>query len=93
MSEPEDIKELPTVVERLKAQGPSGIAPPHCWFCGKIEAWFKCDCQDAQDARAGKRNKPRWVEKDGKSYIILDPDVIARAHNQRRKRYEPPAKP
>ncbi len=88
----DEIRQIEKVVDRLKAQGPSGVAPPHCWFCGKVEAWFKCDCQDAQDARAGKRNKPRWVErKDGTQIIILDPDVIAREHNQKRKRYEPPA--
>ena len=85
-----DIRKLDKVVDRLKAAGPSGVAPPHCWFCGKIEAWFRCDCKDAIEAQQGKRNKPRWVEKGGKSYIILDPDVIAREHNQRRKRYEPP---
>lgn len=55
----EDIRQLRTVVERLRAQGPSGVSAPHCWFCGKVEAWFRCDCKDAIQAQEGKRNKPR----------------------------------
>ncbi len=85
-----EIKELPTVVERLQASGPSGVSAPHCWFCGKIEAWFRCDCKDAQDARDGKRAKPRVVVKDGKTLVILDPEVMAREHNRARPRYVPP---
>ena len=84
-----EIRKMERVVDRLAAAGPSGIAPPHCWFCGKIEPWFMCDCKDAVAAQEGKRNKPRWVEKDGKPHItwvesdgkmliVLDPDVIAR---------------
>ena len=74
------------VADRVAKQTGEQPSPAHCWFCGKVEAWFRCDCKDATDARAGKRNKPRWVEKDGKGYIILDPDVIAREHNQKRER-------
>lgn len=87
----EELRKIDKVVDRLAAQGPSGISPPHCWFCGKIEAWFRCDCKDAQDAQAGKRNRPRVVERDGKMLVILDPEVMAREHNQQRKRYAPPA--
>lgn len=87
----DDIRQLDKVVDRLAAAGPSGVSAPHCWFCGKIEAWFKCDCKDAQDARDGKRNKPRVVVRDGHTLIILDPEVMEREHNRRRKRYVPPA--
>ena len=78
------------VADRIAKQtaGPN-TASPHCWFCGKIEAWFRCDCADAIGAQQGKRNKPRWVRlKDGREVIVLDPDVIAREHNQGRKRYD-----
>lgn len=85
-----DISGLETVKERLAAAGPSGVSAPHCWFCGKVEAWFRCDCRDATAAREGKRAKPRVVERDGHMLIILDPEVMARPHNQGRKRYVPP---
>lgn len=85
----EDIRKLDKVVDRLEAAGPSGISAPHCWFCGKIEAWFGCDCRDAQDAREDKRNKPRVIQGGGKMLVILDPEVMEREHNRRRKRYVP----
>ncbi len=88
----DEIRKIDKVVDRLAAAGPSGVSAPHCWFCGKIEAWFRCDCKDAQDARNGKRAKPRVVVKDGKTLVILDPEVMAREHNQRRPRYVPPPK-
>lgn len=71
-----DIRELPSVVERLKAIGPSGVRGPHCWFCGKIETWFQCDCPEAREAQQGKRAKPRYDAK--KRAMILDEDIIQR---------------
>ncbi len=65
-----------TVVERLAARGPSGIRAPHCWFCGKVEAWFQCDCPEARDAQQGRRTKPRFDATLGA--MILDEDIIER---------------
>jgi hypothetical protein len=86
-----EIRQLEKVVDRLKAAGPSGVSPPHCWFCGKLSPWFWCDCRDAVDARAGKRAKPLVVDREGQMLIVLDPEVMARPHNQGRKRYVAPA--
>lgn len=86
----EEIRKLDKVVDRLAAAGPSPVSAPHCWFCGSCWAWFQCSCQDAQDARDGKRNKPRVVERGGQMLIILDPDIIERNKAWGRKRYEPP---
>ena len=46
-----DRLEFNTVVERLAAAGPRQIMGPHCWFCGKVEAWFSCDCKKAREAQ------------------------------------------
>ncbi len=75
---------------RIASQTPSNIAPPHCWFCGKLEAWFACDCRDARDAQAGKRAKPRVAFRDRKTLIVLDREVMDREHNQKRPRATPP---
>lgn len=72
----EEIRELPSVVDRLAAAGPSKVRGPHCWFCGKIEAWFLCDCPEARDAQQGKRAKPRFDAKLGA--MILDEEIIER---------------
>ncbi len=79
---------LETVVERLKAKGPSGISPAQCWYCQRIEAWFRCDCPDVLAIRAGQKEPPRVVERKGQMYVILDEETIAR--NPGRKRYVPP---
>lgn len=87
----EDIRQIEKVVDRLAAIGPSGVRPPHCWFCGKLDAWFLCDCRDARDAQAGKRAKPRVEMRAGKTVIVLEPEVMAREHNRVWARYAPPA--
>jgi hypothetical protein len=79
---------LETVVERLEARGPSGISPPQCWYCGRIEAWFRCDCLDVQAIRRGEKDPPRVVSRDGHMLVILDEETIAR--NSGRKRYGVP---
>ena len=71
-----DIKELETVVLRLAARGPSGVRAPHCWFCGKIEPWFWCDCPEARAAQQGKRARPRFD--DDRGVMILDEEIIRR---------------
>lgn len=71
-----DIRELPTVVERLAAMGPRGVRGPHCWFCGKIEAWFLCDCHEALAAQQGKRVRPVFDAKRG--VMILDEEIVRR---------------
>jgi len=72
----DDIRELPTVVARLEAMGPSKVRGPHCWFCGKIEAWFQCDCPEARAAQQPKHANPWYdVERDA---MILDEEIIKR---------------
>ncbi len=95
-----EIRELPTVVERLDARGPSGISAPHCWFCGKVgSVWFAvggpngnaaCDCVKAQEARAGKRPKPRWNPVTN-CIENLDAETIALNVALGYKVYAPPA--
>jgi hypothetical protein len=88
----DEIRELPSVVERIAAGGPSKTSAPHCWFCGKLTAWFLCDCPDARNAQAQKRPRPyAKVLKSGQRVIVLDPEVRDREHNRRRPRYVPPA--
>lgn len=85
----EEIRELEKVVERLAASGPSKVRAPHCWFCGKIEAWFLCDCPEAREAQSGKRTKPRFDAKLGA--MILDEEIIQRNLDRGfGRRYEPP---
>lgn len=85
----QDIRQLPTVAERLKAMGPGQRRGPHCWFCGKVEAWFQCDCKEAVDAQQGRRPKPRFDAK-----MILDEEIIERNLKWGvGRRYMAPAKP
>ena len=86
----DEIRKIEKVVDRLAASGPRKVRPPHCWFCGKLDAWFQCDCPDARDAQAGKRAKPRVGMRDGKTVIVLEPEVMAREHNRVWARYEAP---
>ena len=83
----DDIRQIETVVARLAAFGPSGISAPHCWFCGKVgSVWFTipvgipggstCDCAKSQEARAGKRDRPRWNDAT-KCIEGLDTETIA----------------
>lgn len=64
------------VAARLAAQTPSNTRPAHCWFCGKIEAWFQCNCPEARDAQQGRRAKPRYDAK--LDAMILDEEIIRR---------------
>lgn len=74
----EEIRQIEKVADRLAALGPSGVRPSHCWFCGKIGAWFFCDCQEARDAQAGKRTKPRAVQRNGRWLMVLDEEIVKR---------------
>ena len=80
-----EIRKIEKVVDRLAAIGPSGVSPPHCWFCGKVEAWLQCDCPGARDAQQGKRPKPRWDHR--RNCIILDEALIAANEKLGYKRY------
>lgn len=77
----EKLQHQQLVADRLAAQGPSGISAPHCWFCGKIEAWFACDCPKAREAqkardRGDHNGYPRW--NDATNCIEnLDAETIA----------------
>lgn len=50
----EELRGFEKVKERLEAAGPSNIRGPHCWFCGKGEPWFTCDCKKAREAQKSR---------------------------------------
>jgi hypothetical protein len=81
-----------SVVERLAAAGPSNVRGPHCWYCGKVQAWWDCDCEDVKLIKAGKKDPPRVVWRDGKMLVVLDEETIRRNQALGFKRYAPPAK-
>ncbi len=82
-----DRRGLETVVERLKARGPSDVRGPHCWCCGAIRPWWECDCPDVKLIKAGKKDAPRVVFRDGHAIVILDEETIKRRQAEGFKRY------
>lgn len=81
------MSELESVVDRLRARGPSNQSAVRCWYCQRISAWWDCDCLGAREAREGKRPKPRVVFRDGKTIIVLDEETVRANEKLGRKRY------
>ena len=89
-----EIRQLPTVIARMAATGRSNIRGPHCWFCGKIEPWFTCDCKKAREAQKardlGKRDGyPRFNVRLN-CIENLDEETIRFNEGLGFKRYVPP---
>lgn len=57
---------------------------PWCFYCGRVGAWFTCDCSEALEARNGKRVKPKFVKRGELNVMVLEPELLERPWNKER---------